>query len=106
MTLKARAESDASFFLSRFAASPVLGLGVVALFILIQQIENTFVVPKVMQKAVGINPLISIVSILVGGKIGGIVGVLLAIPVATALGVILGDFFGGEEDEGESAVRA
>jgi predicted PurR-regulated permease PerM len=42
-----------------------------------------------MQKAVGLNPLVSIVSMLVGAKLFGILGALLAIPVATALSVII-----------------
>ena len=51
----------------------------------IQQLENHLIVPKVMQKAVGLNPLISIVSLLVGAQLFGVVGALLAIPVGTAI---------------------
>jgi len=61
--------------------SPVMGLGVIALYILIQQLENNFIVPKVMQKAVGLNPLVTLVAILVGGRLFGLGGVLLAVPI-------------------------
>jgi len=58
------------------------------LFIIIQQVENNVIVPKVMQRAVGLNPIISILALIVGARVGGIAGALFAIPVATALEVI------------------
>lgn len=61
------------------------------MYIIIQQFENHFLVPKVMQRAVGLNPIFSIVAILVGAKLAGVPGALLAIPVATALSVFLQD---------------
>ena len=64
---------------------------VAALFIVIQQLENNFLVPKVMKRAVGLNPIISIVSLLIGFRLLGVVGALLAIPVATVLSVIWSD---------------
>lgn len=62
---------------------------VLAMYIVFQQFENHVLVPKVMQRAVGLNPLVSIIAILVGAKLAGVVGALLAIPVATALSVCL-----------------
>jgi len=59
-----------------------LGLGVLGLYIIIQQLENNFVVPKVMQKAVGFNPLVTLIAILVGGNLMGVLGAILAIPIA------------------------
>lgn len=65
------------------------GLAVALLFIVLQQLENNILVPKVMQKAVGLNPIFSIVALVAGAKLAGIVGALFAIPVATALDVIV-----------------
>lgn len=61
------------------------------MYIIVQQFENHFLVPKVMQRAVGLNPIFSIVAILVGAKLAGVPGALLAIPVATSLSVFLQD---------------
>ncbi len=58
-------------------------------FVIIQQFENHVLIPKVMQKAVGLNPIISIIALLIGLQLGGILGGVLAIPVATALQVIV-----------------
>lgn len=63
-----------------FTQSTYIGLAVIALYIVIQQLENNIIVPKVMQKAVGLNPIVVIVVMLIGAKVAGIVGVLLAVP--------------------------
>lgn len=67
------------------STSPLLAILVVVLYFVIQQIENNILVPKVMQRAVGLNPIITIVSILIGAKLGGILGAVLAVPVVTVL---------------------
>ncbi|MBI4138745.1 AI-2E family transporter [Candidatus Uhrbacteria bacterium] len=74
-------------------SSPVLALFALGLVIVIQQLENQIIVPKLMQKAVGLNPVVSIISVLVGAKLFGIVGVLLAIPIATTLSVALAEIY-------------
>lgn len=73
--------------------SPSLALFTLVLFVVIQQAENNLLVPKVMQKAVGLNPIISILAILTGAELAGYLGVLFAIPVASALSILLQDFF-------------
>jgi len=80
-----------------FAQSPLKALFVLILFLIIQQIENQILVPKVMQKAVGLNPIVSIVAMLIGAKTAGIVGVILAIPVATAVTVIIKEIWSSKE---------
>lgn len=69
--------------------SPVLAVIVVVWFILLQQLEGTFIVPKVMQKAVGLSPAVVILAILIGAKLYGIMGVLLSIPISALLMVII-----------------
>lgn len=74
-----------------FTQSPTLALFVIILYIVIQQLEGNFLVPKIMEKAVGINPIISIAVLMIGFAVGGIMGALLSIPVATAVLVIFDD---------------
>ena len=66
-----------------------LGFYVLLLFIAIQQIENQLLVPLVMKRAVGINPVIILVSLLGGVQIAGIIGMLVAIPVAVFMQELL-----------------
>ena len=50
-------------------------------YLVVQQVENGVIVPKIMKANVDINPLVSILGILIGGKVFGIVGALLAVPI-------------------------
>jgi len=81
-----------------FTMSPIKALFVLILYVVIQQLENHLLVPKVMQKAVGINPIISIIALLIGAQIAGFVGIVLAIPVATAICVIAQELWSAKED--------
>lgn len=74
-----------------------LGLATLLLYILVQQLENNFIVPKVMQKAVGFNPLVTIVALLTGGKLFGVAGALLAIPVLAISVIVVRFLFDLEE---------
>jgi predicted PurR-regulated permease PerM len=56
-------------------------LPTIIFFILLQQLENHFLVPLVMKKALSLNPLLIILGILIGAKIGGILGIIIIIPI-------------------------
>lgn len=71
--------------------SPALGLWVIVLYILVQQLENHLIYPVVVRKTVGVPPLLVIISLLVGAKIGGFFGVVLAVPLAVVLVEFLND---------------
>ncbi|OGK19843.1 hypothetical protein A3C23_04020 [Candidatus Roizmanbacteria bacterium RIFCSPHIGHO2_02_FULL_37_13b] len=71
------------------AISPVMAVYTIVLYILIQQLENNLVVPMVMRKAVGLNPIFTLIALTVGGKLGGFLGILLSVPIALILETIL-----------------
>ena len=62
------------------AISPLMGLAVAALYFLIQQVENHIIVPQVMKKEVGVNPLVTILALGAGFNLGGVLGAILAVP--------------------------
>ncbi|MBI2330088.1 AI-2E family transporter [Candidatus Daviesbacteria bacterium] len=68
--------------------SPVLGIVVGVLYFAIQQLENHLIVPQVMKRAVGLNPLIVILAIAIGGRLLGVAGALLAVPMAVVIQII------------------
>ena len=70
-----------------FAQSPGKAIVVAILYFAIQQIENNLIVPKVMGKSTGLNPLVAILAILTGARLGGVLGALLAVPVTLAIAV-------------------
>lgn len=71
------------------AISPFLGLGVAAMYFVIQQLENHLIVPQVMKRAVGLNPLVVILAIAIGSKLLGFAGALLAVPLAVVGQIIV-----------------
>lgn len=75
-----------------FTQSPTLALFVIILYVVVQQIENNLLVPKIMEKAIGLNPIVSIVVLMIGFSLGGILGAILSIPVATAATVVIEDY--------------
>lgn len=59
-----------------------VALVITLLYIVIQQIENNFLVPKVMSKSLDLSPVLVFIVMLAGGSIGWILGIILAIPIA------------------------
>jgi len=72
--------------------SPTKAVLILLYYILVQRIENMILVPKIMQKTTGLNPIFAVLALTVGFVLGGFSGVLLAIPVATALNVLLAEY--------------
>ena len=65
--------------------SPLTAVFVAIFYLIVQQLENNVLVPKIMQKAVGLPPAIIIVALLIFGKLLGLLGAILAVPI---LGII------------------
>ena len=80
-----------AFFVAA-SSSWFMGFSAIALYFLIQQLENNIVVPYVMRKAVGINPIITLIALTIGGKLGGFFGILLAVPFALFIETLLVEF--------------
>lgn len=80
-----------------FLVSPLTGILTVVFYAFLQPFENNVIVPHVMKRAVGLNPVIIIISLLIGAQLGGIIGMLLAVPVAAVIVEILGDL--GEQNK-------
>lgn len=76
---------------------------VVLVYVVVNQIEAHVIQPLVVNKVVGIPPLLVIISILVGAQLAGFLGVLLAIPVAAALREFLNDYDRGKREAVELA---
>lgn len=74
-----------------FGNSALLGIIIIAFYTIVQQFENHLLYPLVVKKIVGINPLVVIISLLVGYQLAGFLGVVLAIPLATLLMEFLND---------------
>ncbi len=72
--------------------SASLAVAAIVLFFIIHQIENHTLVPLIVGKAVGIDPVMVVLAILAGSQIDGLVGAVLAIPVAIILQEVMDDW--------------
>ena len=72
-----------------FSVSPALALGVALFFLAQQQFENHVLVPKVMERQVGVSALGVIIALLIGGSLLGVVGAILAVPTAAIVHVLI-----------------
>jgi predicted PurR-regulated permease PerM len=72
-----------------FVDSPVKAIGVIILFIIIQQLENNILVPKIMQKVSGFSPLIILLALMVGGEFFGLLGAVLSVPITMVGAIVL-----------------
>lgn len=75
-----------------FTVAPWMAIVVAIIALVVQQLQNNIVAPMVMRRAVGLNPVISILAFLVGAKLFGAVGAIFAIPVATACSVAAAEY--------------
>ena len=71
------------------AIKPEVLLFVVIAYVVIQLVESNVLVPIVMRNAIGVSPLVIILSLLVGTALGGFFGALVAVPVVAALEAVL-----------------
>lgn len=72
-----------------FSSSYVLGLSNIAIYFIVQQLENNLIVPIVMKKIIGVHPIITLMALIIGGKLAGALGVLLAIPTTIFVETLL-----------------
>ncbi len=72
-----------------FGISPLMGIATGALAFLIQQLENYVLVPKIMERSVGVLPIVTLLALAIGLKIAGLPGVLVSVPVVITLQVLV-----------------
>jgi predicted PurR-regulated permease PerM len=77
--------------------SPKLALIVGAYFLVLHQLEANILVPKIMERNVGVSPVAVMVALLIGGALWGLVGAILAIPTAAIISVILAELLAERE---------
>lgn len=73
--------------------SPLMALAVAALCFLVQQIENYLLAPKVIEKSVGVNPIITLISLTIGYRLMGVIGMLLSVPLYLTVEILLKAYF-------------
>ena len=72
-----------------FMVSPVKAIIFIIFVLVIQQIENNFIYPKVVGKSVGLPGMWVLLSVTVGGSIGGLIGLIIATPLCSLVYALL-----------------
>lgn len=75
-----------------FNVSLIIGIATAALAFLVQQMENYLFVPKIMEKSVGVNPLITLLALAIGAKVAGVVGIIISVPIVITLKVLMEEY--------------
>jgi len=66
-------------------AGTIQALWVIVLYVVVNQIESNIIYPLVVQKVVGVPPLVVILAIIAGYQLAGFLGILIAVPIAAAI---------------------
>ena len=69
--------------------SPELAVVVAGVYVVIQLVEGSVLVPMVMRNTIGLSPLLVLLSLLVGAAVGGLVGAFLAVPIVASIEIVL-----------------
>jgi hypothetical protein len=72
--------------------APAKLVWVIVATIILHQAENYLLAPRIMRKAVGVNPFVSLLAFLAIGSLFGLAGVLMAIPIAAIIQLLLDRF--------------
>jgi predicted PurR-regulated permease PerM len=86
--------------------SPLALVAVFLLYLAIQQLENTFLVPKIQGDAVELHPAAILFVIVLGGAVYGLLGAILAVPIAAAARDVYRHFFRRLSDHESDLARA
>ena len=68
---------------------PSKAIAVAVVMAIVQQIDNHFISPIVMQRAVKLHPAVVMLALLAGGTLAGFFGLLLAVPAAATLKIVV-----------------
>lgn len=69
-----------------------LGLFALILYVVVQQLESHLITPFIMKKFTGINPILTILVLLIGAKLGGILGIFIAMPLTIIFVEVINEF--------------
>lgn len=75
------------------SGSPIKVLYAIIAMLVVQQIDNNFLAPKIVGQSVGLHAVFTMLAILIGGNIGGLIGMLIAVPIAASIRVIFNNWY-------------
>ena len=75
------------------SGQPINAIWAIIGMIVVQQVDNNFLAPKIVGNSVGLHPVFTMLAILIGGNVGGLIGMLIAVPAAASLKILLSKWY-------------
>ncbi|OPJ62190.1 AI-2E family transporter [Clostridium chromiireducens] len=75
------------------SGTPIKILYAVIAMLVVQQIDNNLLAPKIVGNSVGLHAVFTMLAILIGGNVGGLLGMLLAVPIAASFKVLFNNWY-------------
>ena len=77
-------------------------LGVAVFYVIYLNIENSYLIPRIMQSSVGLPGLAILTGLLIGSALAGVVGALVSVPTAVLVAVLIDEYV-VRKDEAQAA---
>lgn len=61
--------------------------------IVVQQVDNNVLAPKIVGESVGLHPVFTMLTIIIGGSLGGLIGMLIAVPTAASIKILINKWY-------------
>lgn len=72
---------------------PIKVLYSIVAMLIVQQVDNNLLAPKIVGESVGLHAVFTMMAILIGGNVGGLLGMLLAVPIAASCKVLFSNWY-------------
>ena len=72
---------------------PISAVWAIIGMLVVQQIDNNLLAPKVIGNSVGLHPVFIMLAIIIGGNVGGLIGMLIAVPVVASIKIVLSKWY-------------
>ena len=72
---------------------PIKVLYAIGAMLIVQQVDNNLLAPKIVGESVGLHAVFTMLAILIGGNVGGLLGMLLAVPIAASFKVLFNSWY-------------
>lgn len=75
------------------SGEPITAVWAIIGMLVVQQIDNNLLAPKIVGDSVGLHPVFTMLAILIGGNVGGLIGMLIGVPLVASLKILFSKWY-------------
>jgi predicted PurR-regulated permease PerM len=83
------------------SGEPITAIWAIVGMLVVQQIDNNLLAPKIVGDSVGLHPVFTMLAILIGGNVGGLIGMLIGVPLAASLKILFSRWYANHMEKAE-----